>query len=181
MFEVEAAGAALARGRRWGCEEVRKMELSGPVAGAGLDHDERENGREPLDSVQPAIAGQAKESPSGADDLSLASDGGCCVLKSSSFGGRLRFEGAARIECQVGGEIHGTGTITVAESGVVMAPISAASVLVAGRVRADITASERIEVAPSGRISGRLTAPVMVVHENAQVEGRITMTRSRPA
>jgi cytoskeletal protein CcmA (bactofilin family) len=157
------------------------MELSRSRDGADLSNNQLETGREPINAVPPVAAGQAKESLSEPDDLSIASDGGCCVLKSSTFGGRLRFEGAARIECQVGGEIHGTGTITVAESGFVMAPIRAASILVAGRVRADITASERIEVAPSGRISGRLTAPVMVVHENAQVEGRITMTRSHPA
>jgi cytoskeletal protein CcmA (bactofilin family) len=156
------------------------MELTRSGVDADLSNDRLETGREPINAVPPAMAGQAQEFLSEPDDLSIASDGGCCVLKSSTFGGRLRFEGAARIECQVGGEIHGTGTIIVAESGVVMAPIKAASILVAGRVRADLTASERIEVAPSGRISGRLTAPVMVVHENAQVEGRITMTRSHP-
>jgi cytoskeletal protein CcmA (bactofilin family) len=157
------------------------MELSSSPAGADVRHDERENQREPIHEVQAATpeTGATGSPAVQAHDLAIASDGGCCVLKSSRFSGTLRFEGAARIECQVGGEIHGTGTVTVAEGAVVMAPIRAASILVAGRVRADITASERIEVAPSGRISGRLTAPVMVVHENALVEGRITMTRSR--
>ena len=148
------------------------MEISNSTAGAELNHDHAEVRPDPQINGLPQVQ---------ADDLSIASDGGCCVLKSSSFSGRLRFEGAARIECQVGGagEIDGTGTITVAEGATVMAPIRAASVLIAGKVRADITASERIEVGPSGRVSGRLTAPIVVVRENAQVEGRFTMAPSR--
>lgn len=109
--------------------------------------------------------------------LAIASDGNCCVLKSSNFSGQLRFEGAARIECRVAGEIHGTGAITVAEGALVTGPIRAASVLIAGRVNADIMASERIEIRPSARVAGNLMAPAMIVHENAQVEGRFTMAR----
>jgi len=154
------------------CEEVWKMEDSRSTAGGDLNHDHPESRPESQLNALPQVQ---------TDDLSIASDGGCCVLKSSNFSGRLRFEGAARIECQVGGngEIHGTGTITVAEGATVMAPIRAASVLIAGKVRADITASERIEVGPSGNVSGRLTAPIVVVRENAQVEGRFTMAPSR--
>ena len=111
--------------------------------------------------------------------LSIASDGNCCVLKSSNFKGQLRFEGSARIECHVSGEIQGSAVITVAENAVVTAPIRAASVLVAGRVSADIVASERIEVRPSAIIFGNLTAPAMRVHENATVEGRFTMLAVR--
>jgi cytoskeletal protein CcmA (bactofilin family) len=109
--------------------------------------------------------------------LSIGSDGNCCVLRSSNFRGRLRFEGAARIECHVTGEIDGTDVITVAESAVVTGPIRAASVLIAGKVSADITASKRIEVRPSATVLGNLTAPAMMVHENAKIEGRFRMTQ----
>lgn len=117
--------------------------------------------------------------PDQAQALSVGSDGNCCVLKSSNFRGKLRFEGAARIECRVAGEIHGTGVITVAESAVVTGPISAASITVAGRVSADISASERIELRPSARVAGNLIAPAMIIHEKAQVEGRFIMAPVR--
>jgi cytoskeletal protein CcmA (bactofilin family) len=119
--------------------------------------------------------------PNQLEALSVGTDGNCCVLKSSNFSGQLHFEGAARIECRVASEIHGTGAITVAPSAVVMGPIRAASVLVEGRVSADITASERIEIRPSAIVSGNLIAPSMIVHEKAQVEGRFTMARVRSA
>ncbi|MGO9060191.1 MAG: bactofilin family protein [Candidatus Binataceae bacterium] len=108
-------------------------------------------------------------------DLSISNDGTCCVVSGANFTGKLRFEGAARIESRFAGEILGTATITVAEGALVMAPIRAASVVIAGRVSADVTASKRIEVCPTGRVVGNLTAPAMIVHEDAQVEGRFTM------
>jgi cytoskeletal protein CcmA (bactofilin family) len=117
--------------------------------------------------------------PDLAQALSFGSDGNCCVLKSSNFSGKLRFEGAARIECKVAGEIQGTGTITVAESAEVTGPIRAASILIAGRVCADVTASERIEIRPSAKVAGNLIAPAMIIHEKAQVEGRFIMAPLR--
>lgn len=111
--------------------------------------------------------------------LSIGSDGNSCVLKSSNFNGTLCFEGPVRIECTVAGEIHGTDLITVSENAVVTGAIRAASVLIVGRVSADVTASQRIEIRPSGRVAGNLSAPAMMVHENAKVEGRFIMTPLR--
>ena len=140
------------------------------------------NGGGQLAAVEAVSAGtgynpqiQPDQSPA----LSVGSDGNCCVLKSSNFSGKLRFEGPARIECQVNGDIQGTGVITVAESAVVTGRINAASILIAGRVSADITATERIELRPSAKVVGNLVAPAMIVHEKAQVEGRFIMARAR--
>ncbi len=151
-----------------------------------LSRESREIGtRDGLDrsgaQVQSEMAGSGNDTstpPNQSDALAIASDGSCCVLKSSNFSGRLQFESAARIECRVGAEIHGTGVITVAESAVVTGPIQAASVLIAGRVNADVTASERIEIQPSAMVVGNLTAPAMTIHEKAQVQGRFTMARN---
>jgi hypothetical protein len=50
-----------------------------------------------------------------------------------------------------------------------------ASVVVAGTVSGEITATERIEIRPSARISGNLAAPRMAMHEGAIFEGRCAM------
>lgn len=131
-------------------------------------------------TLEPArLPAETQTHPELAETLSFGSDGNCCVLKSSNFSGKLRFEGPARIECKVAGEIQGTGTITVAESAVVTGPIRAASILIAGRVCADVTASERIEIRPSAKVAGNLIAPAMIIHEKAQVEGRFIMAPLR--
>jgi cytoskeletal protein CcmA (bactofilin family) len=91
-------------------------------------------------------------------------DQGCKVS------GKLSFEGPARIDGQVDGEITAKDSVMVGESAVVTAQIKAASVIVAGKVSGDITASQRI-----AKVLGNLTAPVLVVHEGAVFEGHCAM------
>ena len=57
----------------------------------------------------------------------------------------------------------------------VTAQIKAASIIVAGKVSGDIIASQRIEIRPSAKVIGNLTAPVLVVHEGALFEGHCSM------
>jgi len=47
--------------------------------------------------------------------------------------------------------------------------------VVAGKVSGDITATSRIEIRPSAKVVGNLTAPVLVVHEGATFEGHCSM------
>jgi len=96
-------------------------------------------------------------------------DQGCKVS------GKLSFEGPARIDGQVDGEITAKDSVMVGESAVVTAQIKAASIIVAGKVSGDITASQRIEIRPSAKVLGNLTAPVLVVHEGAVFEGHCAM------
>ena len=63
----------------------------------------------------------------------------------------------------------------IGESAVVTARIKASSIIVAGSLSGEIIASERIEIRPSGRVSGNLTAPKLIVHEGAIFEGNCAM------
>jgi cytoskeletal protein CcmA (bactofilin family) len=93
----------------------------------------------------------------------------------SKVSGKLSFEGPARIDGQVDGEITAKDGVMIGESAVVTAQIKAASIIVAGKVSGDITASQRIEIRPSAKVVGNLTAPVLVVHEGALFEGHCAM------
>ena len=162
-------------GESWQGEEGGKLPVQAAatleqvtLSSTGTEHEPRSR---PTPSDDLSIAA----------DLSISNDGNCCVVRGANFTGKLHFEGAARIECRFAGEILGTATVTVAEGALVMAPIRAASVVIAGRVSADVIASKRIEIRPTGRVVGNLTAPAMIVHEDAQVEGRFTMVlQGRP-
>ena len=54
-------------------------------------------------------------------------------------------------------------------------PIKAASVIVAGKVSGDITASQRIELRFSAKVLGNLTSNVLIVHDGAVFEGCCAM------
>jgi len=93
----------------------------------------------------------------------------------SKISGKLSFEGPARIDGQVDGEINAKEVLTIGESAVVTAQIHAGSVIVSGKVSGDIVAAQRIEVRPSAKVLGNLTSPVLVIEEGALFEGHCAM------
>jgi cytoskeletal protein CcmA (bactofilin family) len=95
--------------------------------------------------------------------------------KGSRIVGKLSFEGPARIEGTVEGEIQAQDTLTIGESAVVNAQIVGNSVIIHGRVTGDVTARKRLEVRAPGRLLGNITTPSLVIHEGVVFEGQCTM------
>jgi cytoskeletal protein CcmA (bactofilin family) len=102
-------------------------------------------------------------------------EGRAYLDRGSKISGKISFEGPARIDGEVDGEINAKDSITIGESAVVTAHIRAASVSVAGKVSGDIIAGQRIEIRPSAKVSGNITAPVLAIHEGAMFEGHCSM------
>jgi cytoskeletal protein CcmA (bactofilin family) len=107
-------------------------------------------------------------------------DGRAYLDRGSKVSGKLSFDGPARIDGQVDGEIHAKESIMIGESAVVTAQIKAASVVVAGKVSGDIVAGQRIEIRPSAKVLGNLTSPILVIHEGALFEGHCAMQAESP-
>jgi cytoskeletal protein CcmA (bactofilin family) len=94
--------------------------------------------------------------------------------RGSKVSGKLHFEGTARIDGNIDGEVDGK-EITIGENAVATAQIRADSIVVSGKVKGDITATQRIELRPTAKIIGNLTAPKVIVHEGAVFEGHCSM------
>jgi cytoskeletal protein CcmA (bactofilin family) len=92
----------------------------------------------------------------------------------TKISGKLRFEGPARIDGTIDGEIDGK-EITIGESAEVTAQIRADSIVVCGKVKGEIIATNRIEIHPTAKIIGNVTAPKLIVHEGAIFEGQCSM------
>ena len=95
--------------------------------------------------------------------------------KGSRIVGKLSFEGPARIEGHVEGEILAQDTLTIGESAVVNATITGNAVIVHGRVTGDVTARKKLEIRAPGRLLGNITTPSLVIHEGVVFEGQCTM------
>lgn len=93
----------------------------------------------------------------------------------SRISGKLSFETPARIDGQVEGEINAKYSVAIGEGAVVSAQIKADSVVVAGKVSGDIVAIHRIEIKPSAKVMGNITAPILVINEGALFEGHCAM------
>src|ERR1700739_232773 len=94
--------------------------------------------------------------------------------RDSKVEGKLNFKRSVRIDGQIDGEILAKDLI-IGESALVTAQIKAASVIVAGTINGDIIASESIEIRASARVSGKISAPILVMHEGAAFEGHCAM------
>ena len=95
--------------------------------------------------------------------------------KGSRVVGKLLFEGPARIEGNVEGEITAQDTLTIGESAVVNAQITGSAVIIHGRVTGDVTARKRLEVRAPGRLLGNVITPSLVIHEGVVFEGQCSM------
>lgn len=94
--------------------------------------------------------------------------------------GRLTGDGDLLVEGRVEGELSLKGHVTVADGGVVAAPLSAGDVTVEGLVDGDVTSRGAVVLRASGAIRGAISAARVAVDEGARFTGRIEMDVELP-
>jgi cytoskeletal protein CcmA (bactofilin family) len=92
-----------------------------------------------------------------------------------SLNGVLKAEGTIRIDGVFEGSIETAANVIVGPTGKVLADIKARNVLVAGRVKGRIEASERAEIVASGGVMGDIQAKTFYVEEGSIIQGQMTM------
>ena len=95
--------------------------------------------------------------------------------RGSHVTGKLVFEGPARIEGQIDGEITAQDTLTIGESAVVNAQVTGNAIVIHGRVTGDVTARKRLEIRAPGKLVGNISTPSLVIHEGVVFEGHCAM------
>ena len=91
------------------------------------------------------------------------------------FSGILNFEKPFLIRGRVSGEIVSRGILVIDEEAVVQANINASRVVVRGTVKGNISATEKVEVAVTGKLVGNVTAPEIFMETGCVFNGRCTM------
>ena len=126
-------------------------------------------------SAPAAAVVDEKPAAKGVNAAPAAAEGRAYLDRGSRVSGKLSFDGAARIDGQVDGEITAKDSLVIGETAVITAQISAVSVVVGGKVSGDISATQRLEIRPTARVVGNLASPILVIHEGATFEGHSTM------
>jgi cytoskeletal protein CcmA (bactofilin family) len=125
---------------------------------------------------QPAVSAAAPQpSPAPRPAPALTGEGLAHLDRGTKVSGKLSFDGPARIDGEVDGEITSKDSLHIGETAVVTAQIKAAAIIVGGKVSGDITGSQKIEIRPSAKVVGNLAAPLLSIHEGAQFEGHCSM------
>lgn len=89
--------------------------------------------------------------------------------------GEIQSNGTVHVHGRLEGAIRAHRDVYIAEEADVDATINATNVVIAGLVKGTIRCEARFEVLPSGRVSGDILAPTLVVHEGATVSGQVRM------
>ncbi len=93
----------------------------------------------------------------------------------TSFEGTLKTEGSVRLLGSIQGEIESKSTIIVEEKARVTARLTGAQVTVAGQVDGQIYCEGRVEIRPTGRVTGEINAGLLIVQEGAFFDGNSKM------
>jgi cytoskeletal protein CcmA (bactofilin family) len=108
----------------------------------------------------------------------LAAEIGAYLGPGTKINGKLHFDAPATIEGEVDGEIVAQANITVGQQATVKGKITAASILVQGKVMADVQAEKKLEIQPPGSVVGDVITQSLVIGDGAVLEGHISMKKT---
>ena len=97
------------------------------------------------------------------------------LFKGSRVTGQLTFQGPARIDGIVDGEVNCQGNLTIGEGAEVKAKLTGQVVVIHGRVEGNVTATERIELLAPARLIGNINAPRLIITEGVVFDGDCSM------
>ena len=107
--------------------------------------------------------------PTGAEKMAM-------IGKGISITGDVRADSNLRVEGVVEGRgVQSAHDVEIAETGRVIANISAKVVRIAGEISGDIAGSEKVVIARSGRVQGNIVAPRVQLEDGALFRGSIDM------
>src|SRR5262245_53605583 len=108
-------------------------------------------------------------------DMSRAADRreGAMIGSRLSFRGEVSGEGDFHIAGRFEGDISVTGRVVVSEGAEVDANISGAAIVVGGTVRGNLSAATRVEILPTGVLTGSLKTGSFAAADGASVKGAV--------
>jgi cytoskeletal protein CcmA (bactofilin family) len=103
------------------------------------------------------------------------------IGRESAVNGSIRSEHSIRIQGAAEGEIECARSVYVEEGARVDAKITASEVTISGELKGTVFSSGRVEIKPTGRVSGEINAPSLIMLEGAFFDGQLKMkNRGQP-
>ena len=98
------------------------------------------------------------------------------IAFASVFQGNLKSSVPVLVAGMVEGNCQIENVLTIEESGKWIGIIHAQAVIIDGKVKGNIVADEKIEIGPTGRVQGNITAGSIAVASGAVIEGDMNIT-----
>ena len=89
--------------------------------------------------------------------------------------GEITVEKGLRVDGQIEGAVTTKGKVHVGKTGLLNAEVNGGSVIVEGKVKGNITATDRVTLEATSNCVGDLTSIKLVMHEGATFVGRVSV------
>ena len=103
----------------------------------------------------------------------------CVIGPKTTIKGEVTGDEDVHVEGTVEGKINISRDLRIGPGGVVKATVEAQSVMVSGEMIGDCRASHRVEIQATGRLTGNIGAPRVVIAEGATFKGNSDMSGRR--
>jgi cytoskeletal protein CcmA (bactofilin family) len=111
----------------------------------------------------------------------LGSDNGeatSVIGENSVFEGTFDVDGNLRVDGKFTGELNVTETLVVGKNGLVDAEVKTKSAVVAGTIKGDLNASEKITLQSGSRLEGEMVTSKLVIEEGVSFQGSVNTSKS---
>jgi cytoskeletal protein CcmA (bactofilin family) len=108
-----------------------------------------------------------------------ARPGTCVIGAKTTIKGEISGDEDLVVEGNIEGQVRITRDLRVAPGGVVKATVEAQSLTVSGELVGDCQATGRVEIQATGRLTGNIRAPKIVIAEGAMFRGNSDMSTGR--
>ena len=89
--------------------------------------------------------------------------------------------GNVRIEGTVIGSVKAEGDLIVTETAAIQADVTAANAIVAGEIKGDLTAGEKLELLGTAKIRGNISCRILTVASGASIVGNCQVAQEKAA
>lgn len=113
--------------------------------------------------------------------MKQASGAGTVVGSNVKLQGILKDTESIIIHGQLDGEIGSNESIMIAEHALVKGPVTGDVVTIAGNVKGAVEAKSKLEILPTGRVTGSIMAKELIIQSGAIFNGKITMPEDKNA
>lgn len=116
-----------------------------------------------------------KVSPSRVRPSSKASKVPTLIAAGTTIDGDVRSKGPVHVEGRIQGAIESDDTVQVNSTGAVEGDIDSLEVMIAGQVKGNVSARNRVRIQEGCRMSGDIRAERIQIDEGARMEGHLQM------
>lgn len=99
----------------------------------------------------------------------------------SQFEGKLLFNEIVRLDGTFRGEINSRDTLIIGETADVQAEVTVGTLVMSGRFKGNIKATQRVELRAPAQVEGNIETPVLVVEEGVLLNTNLVMNRAETA